>query len=117
MRILCIEDEPADAQLIERYARFTDHELTLTTNFQDAVAALEPSPDLILVDLVINQTRAGYTFIQDLRENGYTQPIIAITGLALPQDLEHCYEVGATAVLTKPYAINELVEIVDKYGM
>jgi CheY-like chemotaxis protein len=117
MRILCIEDEPADAQLIERYVRFTDHELTLTTNLDDAVAALDPSPDLILVDLVINQVRSGYDFIQDLRERGYTQPIIAITGLALPQDMESCYDVGATAILTKPYAISELAAIFDKYAI
>jgi CheY-like chemotaxis protein len=117
MRILCVEDEHADAQLVERYAKLTNHELILTANLEDARAALKSEPDLILVDLVINQARSGYLFIQELRENGYNQPIIAITGLALPQDLQYCYSVGATAVLTKPYAINELAEIFDKYAI
>jgi CheY-like chemotaxis protein len=116
MRVLYIEDEPADAQLVERYTRRAQHELILVDNLEDAWTFLEGSLDLILVDVLLQKDRAGYRFAQAVRAHGYSQPIIAVTGLALPEEIQRCYEVGFTDVLTKPYAINQLVDLFTKYG-
>lgn len=116
MRVLYIEDEPADAQLVERYARRTQHELVLVTNLEDAQSFLNSPLDMILVDVLLQKDRAGYRFAQDLRANGYDQPIIAVTGLALPEDIQRCYDAGFTDVLIKPYAIGQLADIFTKYG-
>jgi CheY-like chemotaxis protein len=116
MRILYIEDEPADAQLVERYTRRAQHELLLVNNLEDAQPFLQGSLDLILVDVLLQKDRAGYRFTQDLRASGYSQPIIAVTGLALPEDIQRCYDVGFTDVLIKPFAINQLVDLFAKYG-
>jgi CheY-like chemotaxis protein len=104
MRILYLEDEPADAQLVERYIRLTQNQVTIANNVADARAALEEPPDMVLVDILLNRTREGYT-----------QPIIAVTGLTLRQEIEQCYRSGVTDILTKPYTANQLAQILDKY--
>src|ERR1700694_1718036 len=110
MNILYVEDEPADAQLVQRYVQLTPHQLTVTPTIQEAMDSLESKPDLILVDVLLNQDKVGYKFVRELRTRGYTQAIVAVTGLVLAHDIEQCYEAGFTEVLAKPYAIQELVE-------
>jgi CheY-like chemotaxis protein len=92
MRILYIEDEPTDAVLVERYAKKMQHDLILVNNIDAAEQAMVNAPDLILVDV-----------------------LIAVTGLALPEDVKRCYEAGFNEVLTKPYAITELAELISRY--
>ncbi len=115
MRIVYVEDEAADAMLVERYAHMTHHELVVASNIEDAQTAMESGPDLILVDLYLNKARSGYDLVRDLRERGFTQPIVAVTGLALENDIQQCFVVGCTEVLTKPYAITQLADLFAKY--
>ena len=115
MRILYLEDDPADAHMVERYVRLGPHAMQVVNTTEDAIATLENPPDLFLVDILLNHVREGFDFVRQLRTQGYTQPIIAITGLALPNEVEQCYAAGSTDVLTKPYTIQQLAEILDKY--
>jgi CheY-like chemotaxis protein len=115
MKILYIEDEPADANLVERYIQLTPHKLVLASNLVDARAAMTTPPDLILVDVLLGRARDGYSFVKEMRGQGYEHPIIAVTGLSTPYDIEQCYESGVNEVLTKPYAINQLIELLNKY--
>ena len=116
MKILYIEDEPNDALLVQRYARATSHQLTVVNNVQDALTASAAGhPDLILVDVMLNQVRQGYDFVRELRDQGFTCPIIAVTALSLPHDLEECYAAGCNEIVTKPYMINELAEMINRY--
>jgi CheY-like chemotaxis protein len=115
MYILYVEDEPNDAQLVERYARASGIQMTVARNIRDAKAALAQNPDLILVDILLDQSRQGYQFVKDLRTNGYRQPIIAVTGLSLPTDMEECRRAGCDEVIVKPYNITLLAQTIERY--
>jgi CheY-like chemotaxis protein len=115
MHILYLEDEPAEASLVERYVRTTGHLITVATNIVEAEKALEYEPALILADVVLGNTRDGLTFIRSVRNLGYSCPILAITALALPQDIEACMSAGCNEIIQKPYAISDLDEIFKKY--
>lgn len=115
MYILYIEDEPNDARLVERYLRPFPHRLDLVATTPDIDSVLQEQPDLILLDIVLNQARLGFQFVRALREQGYAQPIVAITGLTLPADIEECYAAGCDCILKKPYTIEELAELLSKY--
>ena len=117
MRILYLEDEPADARLVERYLQLTPHRLTRVNNIPDAQTALSAPPDLLLVDVLIGSSRDGYRFVQELRRQGCSIPIIAVTALTTPYDLEQCRLAGFDEVLAKPYAINQLVDLIHKYAL
>ena len=116
MDILYIEDEPSDAALVGRYINTTGHQYENVASFEAASERIAANqPDLILVDMIINHTRKGFAFVHALRDQGYTRPIIAVTGLALDAEIKQCYAVGCNAVLVKPYTIMELVALLDKY--
>jgi CheY-like chemotaxis protein len=116
VNILYLEDEPQDAALVALYTRSAKHHLTIANNVQEAQAALTETPDLVLVDVMLGSTRGGYQFTRDMRQQGFTQPVVAITALATQRDLEECHRVGFDHVLTKPYTINQLAQIIAQYA-
>jgi CheY-like chemotaxis protein len=115
MNILYLEDEPQDAALVSLYTRSASHHLTVASNVEEAQAALADTPDLILVDVMLGSTRDGFTFTRDIRQQGFEQPVVAITALATARDLEECRRAGFDQVLTKPYTINQLADIITRY--
>jgi len=119
VRILYIEDEPTDAQLVDRYVQSTAHDLVIVNNTQAARAALEldeNKPDLLMVDVLIGHSREGFTFVRELRAQGYEQPIVAVTGLTTPYDLEQCKQSGFNEVLGKPYTIQQLAAMIERHA-
>ncbi len=115
MNILYIEDDPNDAELVALYARARQYNLVVVTHsseFQDAVAH---DPDLILIDLLLDHTREGYTIARNLRAQGNSRPIIAVTALATPHDQAECRNAGFTDILVKPYTIHQLADVINRY--
>ena len=115
MNILYLEDEPQDAALVALYTRSTAHHLTVANNLQEAEAALADNPDLILVDVMLGRTKDGYQFTRNMRQQGFEQPIVAITALATARDMEECRRAGFDQVLTKPFTINQLADVISHY--
>jgi len=116
MNIVYVEDNLDDARLVKLYVDSTEHNIVVATQKQEAEAALLQNPDLILLDIVLWHSREGHAFARDLRERGYSRPIVAITGLATRRDQDECHRAGFTEVLTKPYTINQLAEVIDRYS-
>jgi two-component system, NarL family, capsular synthesis sensor histidine kinase RcsC len=116
MNILYVEDEPSDAELVKLYIRSTPHSLVLANTSREARAAFSPALDLILVDVILEHGREGYTIAHELRERGYSGPLIAVTGLATAQDQLECRRAGFSDILHKPYTIHQLAEVIALYG-
>lgn len=116
MKILYLEDNRQEASLVSRYVQTTSHEFMLALTLDEARKAVAAQPGLVLVDLVLGHTRDGYRFIRELRDHGYDQPIIAVTGLSAPKDLQECRAIGADAVLVKPFTINQLADVIHEYA-
>lgn len=66
-------------------------------------------PDLILLDIVMPEID-GLEIARILKQSQKLAniPIIAVTGLTRPEDLERIAEAGCDACLAKPYLIEEL---------
>lgn len=115
MLILYVEDDPTDADLVARYLRNSPHQLKIARNVDEATPILSEEPALVLVDMMLERSREGFEFVHHLREQGYTHPVIAVTALSLPAEKEQCLEAGCTEVLTKPYMIDQLAGVMNKY--
>jgi len=115
MLILYLEDHQPDAALVTRYVQTTSHQIIVATNADEARRVMAQQPDMVLVDVVLKQTREGFNFIRELRESGYAQPIIAVTGLSTPKDLDECQDTGVDYILNKPFTINQLAEVIRQY--
>jgi CheY-like chemotaxis protein len=116
MNILYIEDEPMEARLVSLYMQTTPHRLTVVESVEAARDAILVGPDLIMMDVLIDNTRAGFDLARELRAGGFTQPMMAVTGLSTPQDLEECRDAGFDHVLSKPFTIDELAEAITRFS-
>ncbi len=116
MNILYLEDDWQDAELIALFTKATMHNLTIVSNLQQAQAAMAGNPDLILVDVMLGNTRDGYKFARNIRQQGIMLPLIAVTALATAKDQEDCQQAGFDHVLTKPYTINQLADVIGQYA-
>ena len=117
MRILYIEDNPNDAKLVKRYVETTSNDLVIAPTLEEVYERLsEPEPfGFIMVDIMINNHRSGFELPHLLREQGYMGHIIAVTALNSPQDKAACAEAGFSDVLTKPFLMNTLAEMLTQY--
>jgi two-component system, cell cycle response regulator DivK len=116
MRILYVEDNPANVFLVKRVAKMGNHEII---NYIDGGEALrkfpELKPDLVLMDVQLSGELSGLDVVRRLRADGYTTPIIAVTAYAMVGDRERCIEAGCNDYLAKPLPIPRLVEIFEQY--
>jgi two-component system, cell cycle response regulator DivK len=117
MRVLYVEDNPANVFLVKRVAKMGNHEIV---NFVDGTEALARykaiNPDLVLMDIQISGELNGLDVVKRLRSDGVDTPIIAVTAYAMVGDRERCIEAGCTDYMAKPLPIPQLVQIFEHYS-
>jgi CheY-like chemotaxis protein len=116
MRILYVEDNPANLFLVQRVARMGNHEVTNYTEGQPALDHFkDDKPDLVLMDIQLSGTLNGLDVVKALRAAGHKTPIVAVTAYAMSGDREKCIEAGCDGYLSKPLPVGELVELFKRY--
>ncbi len=108
MKILYIEDEPGDIELMSRYFQSTEHELVVATIADELWEQLDETVDLVMIDIFLHGTKSGYTLANQLRDKGYDQPLIAITALVTPVDTRDLEAAGFDVIIHKPFTFSEL---------
>jgi len=118
MRILYVEDNPANLFLMQRIARMGGHEVISYTEGEQALERfVRDDPDLVLLDVQLAGALNGLDVVKILRERGIVIPVIAVTAYAMVGDKEKCLEAGFDGYMAKPLPVTELVELVQKYEL
>ncbi len=116
MKIMYVEDNPANISLLQRIARMGGHEVINYTNGENALSNFEKDrADLVLMDLQLEGRVSGLDVVKQLRLRGFKTPIVAVTAYAMVGDRERCIEAGCDSYLSKPLPVAELVEMVQMY--
>jgi CheY-like chemotaxis protein len=116
MRILYVEDNPANLFLVQRVARMGNHEVVNYTEGQPALDHFkDDKPDLVLMDIQLSGKLNGLEVVKALRAAGHRTPIVAVTAYAMSGDREKCIEAGCDGYLSKPLPVGELVELFRRY--
>ncbi|MBZ0281877.1 MAG: response regulator [Anaerolineae bacterium] len=116
MRILYVEDNPANVFLVQRVARIGNHEIIHYTEGQPALDNFErDKPDLVLMDVQLPGAITGLDAVRSLRAKGYKTPIVAVTAYAMVGDREKCLDAGCDAYLSKPMPVPELIDLIKRY--
>jgi CheY-like chemotaxis protein len=117
MRVLYVEDNPANVFLVKRVARMGNHEIINLIDGQQALRKFDDiQPDLVLMDIQLSGEIGGLDVVRELRERGVSTPIIAVTAYAMVGDKERCLEAGCDEYMAKPLPVPRLVELFETHS-
>jgi two-component system cell cycle response regulator DivK len=116
-RILVVEDQEDNRQIIRDMLSATDYEITEAENGEEALAAVaKQRPDLILMDIQM-PVLDGYEATRRIKADPGLRsiPIIAITSYALGGDEQKARAAGCDDYVPKPYSPRQLLAKVRQY--
>ena len=109
--ILVADDVRANQKLIALHLQATSLNVVFAENGQEALDAAANRPfSAILMDVQM-PVMDGLTATRLLRSRGIEIPIIAFSANAMPEDVQRCLEAGCSGHLGKPFAQEELLQI------
>ncbi|MFN3491186.1 MAG: response regulator transcription factor [Anaerolineales bacterium] len=121
-RILIAEDEPDIRELVAFTLRFAGHEVTATSNGEEALhKAKELIPDLIMMDVRMPKM-TGYDACRAMKADDSLKdvPVVFLSAKGQDTEIQIGLEAGAEEYLLKPFAPDQLVErvkaILGKFG-
>jgi CheY-like chemotaxis protein len=119
--VMVAEDNPVNRKLVEQTLAQLGVRAHVVENGLDALAAIERGarPDLILMDCQM-PVMDGYTATEKIRQWEASRdqpgiPIVALTASAFQEDRERCLVVGMDDFLSKPFSIDDLVGVLEKW--
>ncbi|MCD6404766.1 MAG: response regulator [Planctomycetes bacterium] len=110
-RILVVDDNTANAELLEAYLRDSSWEIDLAYSGSEALEKVASFlPDIILLDIMMPDI-SGYDVCRKLKTDIETRdiPVIMVTALTELEDVEKAVEAGTDDFLSKPVNRIELV--------
>ena len=116
-KILFIEDEEALQKTFGDVLKKEDYKVINALNGEIGIRmAKTENPDLILLDIMLPGID-GFEVLRELKSNPNTKniPVIILTNLEKPNDVEKALSLGATTFLVKTnYGLEDLVEKIKK---
>jgi two-component system CheB/CheR fusion protein len=106
-RLLLAEDNQANQKLISLRLSHAGAEVVTADNGKEALdrtheAAAEGRPfDAVIMDMQM-PVLDGYEAVRQLRERGFTEPILAVTAYAMGEDRDECLGLGCNDFISKP---------------
>lgn len=114
VRVLVAEDDEDIRVLIERVFSFVGVQVTTVGNGSDALAALDDlAPDCLILDLRMPDVD-GMEVLSAMRGNGSTVPAVMLTASVESEIEVDALEVGAFAVVRKPFQTRALLTVVAR---
>ncbi|MDQ3210791.1 MAG: response regulator [Actinomycetota bacterium] len=115
-RVLIIDDE-VDVRLLYRVnLHHAGYEVLEADGGERGIAvALEETPDAVVLDLMMPRVD-GFEVLRALRAEPATVevPVLVLTADSLVDDHRICFELGADAVITKPFMPEVLTESIAR---
>jgi DNA-binding response OmpR family regulator len=117
-KILIIDDDPdvveAGTLVLEREG----HEVLSAANAADGKASIhQHKPDLLILDVMMDEPDEGIVLAQQLRKEGFDRPILMLTSLGKVTGLQYGRDdslVPVDAYMEKPVDPNSLIEAVRR---
>ena len=116
-RILVVEDQADNRQIIRDMLAPTDYEITEAEDGQQALEAIAKNrPDLILMDIQL-RIIDGYTATRRIKTDPALRsiPIIAVTSYALSGEEKKAREAGCDDYVPKPFSPRQLLAKIRQY--
>jgi PAS domain S-box-containing protein len=115
-KVLVVDDSLDNQMLIELYLDQWGFKHDVANNGAEAVKmALQDDYDLILMDIQM-PILDGNQAMRQLRQAGYSRPIVAVTAHAMIEEKEKAFDSGCDDYLIKPIDGDRLYRVLKKYS-
>jgi len=117
LHVLLAEDSKLNVRVASRLLERAGMSVTVATDGKQALASLDPRPDLILMDVQMPEMDgldATKILRERERETGDHIPVIAMTANARPSDRDECIAAGMDGYVSKPITIQTLLAEIDE---
>jgi CheY-like chemotaxis protein len=104
-KILLVEDEALNAEIVMRFLSSENHEVVRAASGPDAVSfCCSERPDLILMDMALPNPGDGQKATREIRALPGMQTvfIIALTATCMPENVAEMFQAGCNDIVTKP---------------
>lgn len=112
--IVCVEDSEIDRRIIKHFLRETQLRITMANSGDEAIATIDESVDLVLLDFHLEDT-TGAELAKKLRESGLQVPIVILTCDTQSATAEVLDSVQASAFLAKPISQDLLLRAMAEF--
>lgn len=110
-RVLMVDDEPLLRSLLSRALAHADFEVVEAASGPAALQLLRAAPfDLVISDVQM-PLMTGIELLRELRHHQPQLPVVLISGVFELAPNQSPADLGAFAVLSKPFAFEELHEV------
>ncbi len=119
-RVLVVDDLRDIRTLIGHFVELTGAEVVYASDGADAVRIVNAESflgrpfDLVLMDIHM-PVMDGHQAAQQLRYEGYTLPLVALTAAHMKGDMDRCFDSGFTAYLGKPLDQSRLYNCLARF--
>ena len=117
MELLLVEDDQGFAFLLKMELEDQGHHVDMVSNGFDAKSlSLRNHYDIIIMDLMLPGMN-GRQICRVLKKNHIDTPVLMMSALDSPDEIEACMKVGASDFLEKPFLFEDLYHkllLIDK---
>jgi len=113
-KILVIDDSAAIRTFLKITLSGSKYEVIEAANAADGLALYKDfRPDMVILDLGLPD-RDGLDLLPDLKMLSPETPVIILTVRSDPEYYENAYNNGASAYITKPFLIDDLLSTIKQ---
>jgi DNA-binding response OmpR family regulator len=110
MKLLLIEDDEHVAQVLAEAFESQGHATAIRHTGEDGLAYLtRERPDAVVLDIRLPRL-TGVAVLRQIRATDPTLPVIIMTGLATPGEIDEARRLGVTEVIEKPDILRHFSE-------
>jgi len=114
--ILCIDDDPDIRFFLETVLTANGYAVALAASGEEGLKVYrEVDPDLVIVDLMMEEVDAGTNFVKEVKALGGTTPMYMLSSIGDSLTLAADYSsLGLSGVLQKPIDSDRLLSLLSK---
>lgn len=113
-RILVVDDDPDVVEVVTAFLERAGHIVKSAGNRREGMVKVGvEKPDLIILDVMMEEPDDGFAMAQELRRDGFTKPILMLTSIARVTGMSYGVDastVPVDAFVEKPVTPAALLE-------
>ena len=114
MRLLLIEDDEQVAEVLSDAFGSQGHEIIIRHTGEEGLAYLtHDRPDAVVLDIRLPKLN-GVAVLRQIRARDPSLPVIIMTGLATPGEIEEVRRLGVTEIVEKPEVLKNFSEALKR---